>query len=858
MLNKILAVCLLIMMVNNGCKTTQNSAVNKTTEKEVQNIPVPEPYRASNPIVSDLMHTKLDVRFDWTKRYLFGKATLTLQPHCYPVQSLVLNARGMTINEVSMQEDSIRNPLIYIYQNDSLIIDLGKTLGAGETYEVLIDYVAKPDEVKNLGGSKAIRSDKGLYFINPDAKQASKPQQIWTQGETQSSSVWFPTIDAPNQKMTQEINITVDTAFVTLSNGLMIKSIDNGNGTRTDSWKQSYPHSPYLVMMAIGKFEIVKDQWRDKEVSYYVEPEYKNVARKIFGNTPEMIAFFSKKLGVDFAWEKYAQVVVRDYVSGAMENTSATLFGEFMHNDERGLLDYNGEDVISHELFHQWFGDLVTAESWSNLSLNESFASYGEYLWNEYKYGRDEADAGLNSDLNSYLREAKTKQVNLIRFKYQAQEDLFDRHSYQKGACILHMLRKSVGDYAFFASLKLYLEQNRFQPAEFHQLRLAFEKVTGEDLNWFFNQWYLDKGHPVLDINYSWDDVRKEQHVIIEQKQDFATTRLFKLPMQIDIYANGKATRQKITLDSARQEFVFYLATKPDLINVDAEKITVCTKTDHHTNEEWIYQYHHAPLFVDRLEALQAIAKKYATNSPEAKVIMEALSDAQADIRKLAIKNTGLIATSADSNALKSKLTTITQFDKKAYVREQALVLSNDYYRDETELLLLKSAIKDSSYSVSGKALTLLTERDTMEGLRLAHELQKENNKYTSDVLEEIYSKHGDDTDAAFMQKALESASGYGQYESVQLHGKFVLRCKNENNIKTGLDKINDVGKNAEAGYIRYAAMQVLAELSKRFDEMKGEDKPMYESMKLKADNLLVDLKKNEKNENIRKIIDKQ
>ncbi len=855
MLNKILNACFLFLIVLQSCKTTRQNSSPDNTSKNEKILPVPELYRASNPIVNDLMHTKLDVRFDWEKKYLYGKATLTLQPHFYPTQSLVLNARGMTINEVSLLEDTLRTPLIYAYRNDSLIINLNTMYGYGEIYNVFIDYTAKPDELKSLGGSAAITSDKGLYFINPDGKDTAKPKQIWTQGETQANSVWFPTIDAPNQKMTQEINITVDTAYVTLSNGMLVKSVNNGNGTRTDYWKQSFPHSPYLVMMAIGKFAVVKDKWRDKEVSYYVEPEYKNVARKIFGNTPEMIEFFSNKLGVDYAWEKYSQVVVRDYVSGAMENTTATLHGDFLQRDERELLDYTGEDVISHELFHHWFGDLVTAESWSNLPLNESFATYGEYLWNEYKYGREEADAGFTSDLNTYLQEAKTKQVNLIRFKYEEQEDMFDRHSYQKGGCVLHMLRKYVGDKAFFNSLKLYLNQNRFQPAEIHHLRLAFEKITGEDLNWFFNQWFLDKGNPVLDISYSWDDAKKVQHVIIEQQQNFETTRLFRLPMQIDIYAGGKTARQKITLDSTRQEFVFASAIKPDLVNVDAEKMLVCTKTDHHTNEEWMYMYHHAPLYIDRMEALQKISKNYLAGTAEARLIMEALNDPHYNLRNLAIKNIGTIASTADSSAVKTKLIDIAQHDSKSSVRKEALVSLENNFKDESVTAALKVAMSDSSYAVMGSAITLLTERNEKEGLQMAREMEKENNKHYFDILSEVFAKHGDDQDAAFMQKALAAADGFDKYQEVQLYGKFLLHCNNEDNISKGLDNIYDVGKNAEVWFVRFSAMQTLSELSKRFEEKKGDSKPMYESLKKKTDDLIADLKKNEKDENIRKIL---
>ena len=317
-------------------------------------------YRASNTIAHDLVHTSLKVSFDWKKRRMAGIAQITLHPHFKTSNEVVLNARGMQINEVSLVRPDKNILLGYEYHHDSLIISLDRDYKKEENYTLYIDYVARPEELDSIGGSSAITSDKGLYFINADGKDKYKPRQLWTQGETQSNSVWFPTIDATNQKMTQDIAITVDSSMVTLSNGLLIKSISNPDGSRTDYWKQTLPHAPYLAMMCVGNYAVVKDSWRGKEVSYYVEPEFRDVAHNIFGKTPEMMEFFSTKLGVPFAWEKYAQVVARDYVSGSMENSSATLHGEFLQQTPREMLDESYEEFISHELFHQWFGDLVT------------------------------------------------------------------------------------------------------------------------------------------------------------------------------------------------------------------------------------------------------------------------------------------------------------------------------------------------------------------------------------------------------------------------------------------------------------------------------------------------------------------
>ncbi|MGC4036444.1 MAG: M1 family metallopeptidase [Chitinophagaceae bacterium] len=340
-------------------------------------------YHGAATRINDLVHTKLDVKFDFAKAYLYGKAWVTLKPHFYPTDSLTLDAKGMDIKKVSLAKGASMKDLKYKYDGWLLKIDLDKTYKDGEEYTIYVDYVSKPNEVK-VKGSAAINDAKGLYFINPQGTDKDKPTEIWTQGETEANSVWFPTIDKPNQKSTEEIYMTVPDKWVTLSNGKLTSQKKNNDGTRTDYWKMDLPHAPYLFFMGAGDFAVVKDSYKGKEVSYYVDKPYASVARKIFGNTPEMMAFYSRVLGIEYPWVKYSQMVGRDYVSGAMENTTATLHQESAQKDARELTDGNEwESTVAHELFHHWFGDLVTAESWSNLTVNESFANYSEVLWND-------------------------------------------------------------------------------------------------------------------------------------------------------------------------------------------------------------------------------------------------------------------------------------------------------------------------------------------------------------------------------------------------------------------------------------------------------------------------------------------
>lgn len=537
---------------------------------------------------------------------MYGKAWVTLKPHFYATDSLVLDAKGMDIHKLEMVNGNKMTPLKYEYNGMVLNIKLDKFYKGGENYTIYIDYTSKPNELQ-VKGSAAISDARGLYFINPKGEDKQIPTQIWTQGETEATSVWCPTIDKPNQKTTQEIYMTVPGKYVTLSNGKLTSSKKNADGTRTDYWNMNLPHAPYLFFMGVGEYAVIKDAYKGKEVSYYVEKEYAPVARKIFGNTPEMMAFFSKITGVDYPWVKYAQITGRDYVSGAMENTTATIHQESAQQDARELVDGNKwESTIAHELFHHWFGDLVTAESWSNLSLNESFANYSETLWDEYKNGKDAGAAQNFSDMQGYLS-SQSNSKDLVRFRYADKEDMFDAVSYNKGGRILHMLRNYLGDSAFFKGLNLYLTTHKFKSAEAHHLRLALEEVSGRDLNWYFNQWFFGSGHPKLDINYVYDDNAKNLSVLIKQTQN--GNKIFKLPIAIDIYNGANKQRHNIWVEQAEHTFTFSYQSKPDLVNVDADKTLLCEKKDNKTLENYIHQYKYAGNYLDRREAIEACAK---------------------------------------------------------------------------------------------------------------------------------------------------------------------------------------------------------------------------------------------------------
>jgi len=743
-------------------------------------------YRESAAKINDLVNTRLEVSFDFAKSWMYGKAWITLHPHFYPTDSLRLDAKSMNINEVALFKAGKKIPLKFSYDSLNLKINLDKTYKAGENYTVYIDYTAKPNDIKRKG-SAAISGSKGLYFINPLGKDKNKPTQIWTQGETESNSGWVPTIDKPNQKMTDEISITVPDKYQTLSNGLMVNRKKNADGTRTDTWKMNLPHAPYLMMMAIGEYSIIRDSYKGKEVSYYVEKDYAPVARKIFGLTPEMIGFYSRITGVEYPWQKYAQVVARDYVSGAMENTTATLHGESAQQDARQLIDGNGwEDVIAHELFHMWFGDYVTCESWSNITINESFADYSEMLWENYKHGRDAADAHNYNSMMNYVRGGNEKK-DLVRFYYNDREDVFDLVSYQKGGRILNMLRNYVGDSAFFKSLNLFLNTKKFQSAEAHELRLAFESVTGQDLNWFWNQWYFGSGHPKLDINYSYDAAGKTAKVFIKQTQ---SGKVFRLPIAIDVYQGTDKKRYNVWAEHQADTFTFNTVTKPDLINVDGDKMLLCEKTEHKSLDNYIFQYKNAGLYLDRREAIEYAARSQSDDRKALELMQLALKDKYHGLRILTIQRLSMSNDSVKKYVLPI-ITDMAQNDPKSVVRAASLTSLGRLKKAEYKPLLLK-AVNDSSYSIAGSALTALALIDTTSSLQIARSfaVQKVKGELEDAVTNVLYNFSGEEDFNSLASRFDNLPFGNAKFNILMPFANYLKRTKNPENFKKGIDMI--------------------------------------------------------------------
>ncbi len=795
----------IIISLNSGCRIFRGRdyypkdvpvieyASEYNNEVEIEGLS-PGVYQPSYTIVNDIISTKLEVSFDWDNQYMPGKATITFKPRFYPTDSLTLDAKGFDIYKVEMVSASGNKPLTYVYDSLQLRIFLDKTYTRTDTYTLFIDYKAKPNERQSVG-SAAITDAKGLYFINPKGEEPNKPKQIWTQGETESNSAWFPTIDKPNMKTLIEISMTVDTQYVTLSNGLMLASKNNNNGTRTDHWKLDLPIAPYLVMMAVGDFKIVRDKWRNMPVDYYVEAEYEKYAKEIFGRTPEMIEYFSKLMGIDYPWQKYSQIVVRDFVSGAMENASAVVFYDALNQTHREMIDGNHDDIISHELFHHWFGNIVTCESWANISLNESFADYGEAIWAEHKHGKDAHDLQMLDDKNTYLMATANSPVPLIRYHYNNPDDLFDANSYQRGGCVLNMLRNYVGDEAFYKSLNVYLIQNKFKTGEVHNLRLAFEEVTGEDLNWFFNEYYLSPGHPVVNISYTYSDESNAEFVTIEQTQDTtAGTPVFRLPIDVDVYSGGEKKRYRIVMTEAKQTFSFPANTKPDLINVDATKSILWEKNDMKTDSVFVFQYLHAPLFMDRYEALEHFQSEQDLDEASRLSLIAALNDKFWFIRKNAVE---LIALDDEKTIeqVKPILIELIKTDPKPQVRSVSLTKLGSLYDNDLINTITEIAAKDSSYDVLGTTLTILKENNFDRAYTLATSLKNEKSDYLMYSLADVLATKGNADDYNWFEQNLNMAGFYEMFSLLSAMKTYLLKTNSETRLK-GINLLASIALN--------------------------------------------------------------
>ena len=761
-------------------------------------------YRSAEERKFDLLHTELDVSFDYKKRLVHGNAVLTLKPYFYEQEDLVLDAKDFDFHQINLLENEREEPLGMRYNGDKIRVYLPRVVTNKDTVKVRIKYTAHPSE-SNDAGSKAITDTQGLYFINPEGNE-NKPTQIWTQGETNHNSKWFPTIDAPNERATHQIRVRVDDRYTTISNGKLVDQENHADGTRTDHWVMDIPHAPYLVALAVGEFSKVEDEWEGRPVSYYVEKKYQEGASAVFKNTPEMMSFYSDLLGVPFPWPKYDQIVVRDFVSGAMENTTASIFMEELNMNVREAIDNEYEGIIAHELFHQWFGDYITTESWSNLPLNEAFANYGEYLWYEYKEGKDAADIHHIGEMETYFWEAEEKQVDLIRFEYENNEEMFDSHSYAKGGRVLHMLRDYLGDEAFFKGLNKYLEKKALKSVEIHDLRLALEEVSGKDLNLFFNQWFFASGHPILDIEL---DYSQPQNILlsITQKQDLNKIPLYMIPFEVSWYVDGERFTKRFVLNQAFQQYALGNESPLTQVYFDEKKVILAKKRIVKTNEQWLEQFFNSQFGVARYEALDSLSGRTLEKEQLSKLVIQGLEDEFWPIREVTLNKFRDYFSELN---LEQKVVVMAQHDKSNNVRASAIEsLAEISISDYTSQYM--RWMEDSSYYVAGAALNaFLNEEEVgMDKQVIARAFEEEESIRILVPLVDYYTREQIRGKGEWLHQKFDHAHGKKLYYLIGYYGDYFSRLPEEGSEKA-IARLYKTAMENQVPFVRLAAFQAL------------------------------------------------
>ncbi|MEP7321612.1 MAG: M1 family metallopeptidase [Saprospiraceae bacterium] len=715
---------------------------NGETKDEIQEPLLP--YRPSYTRRWDLIHTSLVLKFDWNAEHVLGVAKLKLVPLFYTMDSLELDAKTFDMGSVTANGRTIN----FSYHDDILKLILGKKYTRTDTLNLVINYTAKPSE-NITKGSAAITDDNGLYFIDAHDTDPLLPTQLWSQGETENNSRWFPTIDKPNERMTIDITLTVPDSMITLSNGLMTSTSMNPDKTRTDTWVMDQPIAPYLVMIAAGPFAKVSEMWKGIPVEYYVDKAYGPYAKDIFHYTPEMLTFFSDKLGLKYPWKKFSQIIVKKYVSGAMENTTAVVFGDFIEKTRRELIDEPNDYIVAHEMFHHWFGDYVTCESWSNLTLNEGFANYSEYLWMEHQYGKYEADRHREEELTGYLSSVSFgKPHDLIDYRYADKENMFDAHSYNKGGLVLHMLRYYVGDDAFYTALHGYLIKHAYQSVEVHDLRMAFEEVTGEDLHWFFDQWFLDDGHPSLSYTYEYDKTNKNIVLSLNQTQIKSYPSPFILPIDIDIHhSNGSIERQRVWMNERDQEITLSSQDKPNLVVLDPDRVLLVEWNEPELSAtEYAYQWRRCNNLQLRLNALSALTedKMYPA------IWKEAIADPYWNIKLRALDYVPDL-----SKSDLEVLSTMASKDAHSQVRAAAIRILGEKDAAGLETLLDHIIKSDSAYVVLSEALKAMGKINPAKAGALSKSMQHEKNNLMQEAIADIIVSNDDPSSVDYIENKL-------------------------------------------------------------------------------------------------------
>ena len=646
-----------------------------------------EPYARSRDY--DLQHSKISLRFDLEQKKVLGEVTHSLSILRDGTAKIIFDSAGLTIQKVTVNKVAAK----FETTAEKLIIPLAAEAKSGDKFEITIRYEGKPT--------------KGMYFILPDKDYPDRPSQIWTQGESEDTHYYLPTYDYPNDRLTTETILTVPASWITVSNGKLVSVGDAGKGLKTWYWKESVPSSTYLITVVAGEFDEVKDSWRGIPVTYYAPKGRGDRLPVNYSRTPAMMELFSKKFGVDYAWEKYAQVMVDDFVAGGMENSSATTNTSTSLTHPKLAPEYfTGEDdLISHELGHQWFGDLVTCKDWGDIWLNEGFATFLEAVWTEAHFGKDQADYERWNNAREWFRSSNLWTKPIVRHDFDDSSE-FDGNAYGKGGWVLYMLRHQLGEDAFYRGIRHYLEVNRGKNVVTADLAKAIEEAVHTNVDQFFSQWVYGAGAPKFDLSYTYDTEKHEVMLSVLQTQKVeGRVGLFRVPVEVEITTAAGPKLYNVTVSKDKQTFPLPADAAPLIVLFDKGGHVLKSAEFHKEKKEWLYQLKHATDLADRADAVIALGK--LKNDEEAIAALgETLRNDKAwGVRATAADTLGQLDGASASKVLLAALDS----GDKPWVRSR-LVSALGNFKDDAAVAAKLEAVAehDDSYRARAAALQAL------------------------------------------------------------------------------------------------------------------------------------------------------
>lgn len=582
----------------------------------------------------DTRHIKLDLRFDWEREQALGTATITFAPLTTNLQSVEFDAANMTFSSVKLASGT---PLKFEPDapKEKLRIVMDRVYQPSDLLTVVIAYntngVSKDTGIGGFG--------RGLTFIKPSPDDPTRPKQIWSQGETEYNHYWFPCHDHPNDFATTEMIATVEKPMMVVSNGKLVETKTNNDGTRTFHWKMEQPHASYLTSIVVGEYAAVEGSYAGIPVITYVYPNEVEEGKVAAARLPEMVKFFSEKTGVKYPYAKYAQTMTRDF-GGGMENITATTQTDSMIHDARTTLDRDWDGLQAHELAHQWFGDLVTCRTWADIWLNESFATYFQAMWDEHRLGRDAfLYLDVRNNQNAYFGSWNQGiRRPIVTSNYANKDAVFDNYAYPRGAAVLHMLRRYLGEENWWRTINHYLMKYAHQPVQTEQFRIAIEETTGQPMDWFFEQWLYRMGHPVFNVTQSYDAAAQQVTLKVRQEQKpdpnsgYPQVGFFRALVEIEIETPGNKRVERVMVEpKEEQTFTFTVDSTPLLVNFDYGSTLIKELKFDKPTDELVYQLTRDEDVAGRLWALGQLTARLSEkgiNAAERQKVASALGAA--------------------------------------------------------------------------------------------------------------------------------------------------------------------------------------------------------------------------------------